>query len=92
MTKLTKKEKEKLHWDFKKGFDYNALIELVDILEKKEKNEELLNFVKFYLQGYYIHNVYNNKLSAKKHRENWEHYLAIRDFVLEIYGIGAIVK
>jgi hypothetical protein len=92
MVKLTKKEKEQLHYDFKRGFDYNALIDLVDILEKREKNEELLNFVKFYLQTYYIHNVDNDKLSSAKYTQNWENYVAIRDFVLEVYGIGAIVK
>jgi hypothetical protein len=92
MIKLTKKEQEQLHYDFERGFDYNALIQLVDILEKRKENEELLNFVKFYLQGYYIHKVDNKEISDKDYTENWEHYLAIRDFVLEVYGIGAIVK
>jgi hypothetical protein len=90
MIKLSSKEKQNLAEGFNKGFDYNTLIEFVDLLEKKKEEEELLMFVKYYLQGYYIHNVDNDKLSNDKYTENWEHYKTIRDFVLAVYQVKGI--
>jgi hypothetical protein len=92
MIKLTKKQKEELRRDFKNGYDYSGLNTLVDILEAKKEDSALLNFVKYFLQGYYIHEVDNDQLTIDAYDKNWANYICIRDFVLDVYKIGGIIE